>query len=261
MTTMSGNDIFQTHVLCSFRNGKAGRHIFTGKNIRIRLTDIVNRIHQRFHMSFRQCVTGYIRFVHINCNTGNISFGSPGIDKDTYISPAFQQRIQVGDILLPTHTIGPLVDINRLAFATQAIVCTAVMTDTERGHKTHQFDSRFIILTGNNTNQVFQFRTVYCRELLLSFCYVQQIDSRLFGKDETGTGLIPTVTVGGDCYFQVHGDIAFIVGQCNLLQDDTSVYQMVDTICSRFTVTGILVRGELHRSVVKYLHGIISHRR
>ena len=52
MTTMSGNDIFQTHVLCSFRNGKAGRHIFTGKNIRIRLTDIVNRIHQRFHMSF-----------------------------------------------------------------------------------------------------------------------------------------------------------------------------------------------------------------
>ena len=90
MTTMSGNDIFQTHVLCSFRNGKAGRHIFTGKNIRIRLTDIVNRIHQRFHMSFRQCVTGYIRFVHINGNTGNISFGSPGIDKDTYISPAFQ---------------------------------------------------------------------------------------------------------------------------------------------------------------------------
>lgn len=70
-----------------------------------------------------------------------------------------------------------------------------------------------------------------------------------------------TVTVGGDCYFQVHGDIAFIVGQCNLLQDDTSVYQMVDTVCSRFTVTGILVRGELHRSVVKYLHGIISHRR
>ena len=45
----------------------------------------------------------------------------------------------------------------------------------------------------------------------------------------TPEGYIASVTID-DCYFQVHGDIAFIVGQCNLLQDDTSVYQMVDTI-------------------------------
>ena len=127
-------------------------------------------------MSFRQSITSDIRLVHIDCHASNISLGRPGIDKDTNISTTFQQRIQVGDILLPAYAIGPLVDINRFTLAAQTVVRTAVMTYTERSHETHQFDSRFIIFTGDDTDHIFQLRTVYSRKLFLPFGDIQQID-------------------------------------------------------------------------------------
>ena len=45
MTAMPGYDIFQADVLRTFRDSKTGRDVFAGKDIRIRLADIINRIH------------------------------------------------------------------------------------------------------------------------------------------------------------------------------------------------------------------------
>ena len=262
MAAMTGHDIFQPDITHTGGNLEIRRHVPTGKDIRIGLPLVVDRIHQRLHMAAGQRIISQAGFIHIDRHTGDIAFRRPGVDKDANIGSSFQKWIQVGYILFPADAIFPMVDIDRLTVMRQTVVGGTEMSYPERCHETHQFDRRFIIFARNDPDHVFQLRTIHFRELLFSLSDVQQVDARLFRQDETGTGLIPAVAVGGNRHLQFDRHIAFVFGQRYFLQDDTPVHQMVNAVRPRRIIGfRIDIRCKPYGRIVKHTYGKVSFRR
>ena len=213
MSSVTCYNILQTNILGSFRHIKIHHHIFAWENIRISLSDIIHRIHQRLHTALRHHVASDLTLLHIQFHTGHIPLGSPCININSHVCLSLQCRIKIGNILHPSHTLFPFRDIYRTPLAAQRIIIRTIIPHTERGHKTHQFKGRHIILTRNNTNHFFIFGTVYRRKRPLAFGYIHQINHRFFGKHKTRARFIPTVTIGSYSYFQGNIHIPFIIGQ------------------------------------------------
>ena len=176
MASMSGHDVFQLHITRITRQSEVRCHRTAGKNVGIRLSDVIHGIHQRSDMTLRHHVIGQLAFLDVQFHADHISFRSPGINEHTHIGFSFEQRIKLRNVLLPGNGFFPVRDIDRTAGCRQRIVGRTEVSHPERRHKTHQFHRRKIILARNNTDHVLIFGAVHFRKLLLSFSNVQQVD-------------------------------------------------------------------------------------
>ena len=212
-------------------------------------------------MFLRQSVASQIGLVHIDRHASDVSFQCPCIDKDPNISATFQKRIQIGYVLLPAYAILPMVDIHRFTMFCQAILGTTVMPYSERSHETHQFHGRLIIRPGDDTDHLLQFHAIHRRKLLLAFSDIQQINARGIWQYKTRPGFIPAISIRSYRNPEFDGNVSLIFRQCYLLQDNTAIHQMIDTVRSRSVKSGgIYIRSETYAGIIKYLYGIISHR-
>ena len=171
---MTGYDVFQANILGILRHVEFHFQILTSEDVRIALTDVIYSVQQRHNLTVRQSIARNLAFLDVQIHANYITLSCPCVDEYTYIRFLFQCRIKVGDILHPSDTISPLVDVNRLALLTDFVF--VVITYTKRSHETHQLNSWDVVFTRHDTDELFILGAIHSREFLFAPRDVQQVD-------------------------------------------------------------------------------------
>ena len=134
------------------------------------------------------------------------------------------------------------------------------MPYSERSHETHQFHGRLIIRPGDDTDHLLQFHAITAGNSFSPLAIFNKLMPEAFGNTKQDAGFIPAISIRSYRNPEFDGNVSLIFRQCYLLQDNTAIHQMIDTVRSRSVKSGgIYIRSETYVGIIKYLYGIISH--
>ena len=154
MTAMSSYDILQLDVLCTLRQIKVGYKWLACEEVGILLTYIIYCVNEWQHVSVGHRIAADGSLLELQFNACQITLVSPCVDEYAHVSLAFKLSVAVGDVLLPLNAIRPLRNVYWAALCREFVVLAAEMSYTEWSHKSHQLNSRQIVLAGYDTDEL-----------------------------------------------------------------------------------------------------------
>ena len=195
VSAVTSHDVLHAHVLCVLRQSEVGGDGLASEDVRILLTDVVDRVDERQHLRALHTVATDIALSELQFDACQVTLLGPCVDEHADVSLVLKQRVAVGDVLLPLHAVLPLRYVNRAALRCKCVVVVAVEAHTERSHKAHQLDGRQIVLAGDDAAHVLQLQRVNLGELSLALSDAQQVDGRVARQYKYRARLVPTVAV------------------------------------------------------------------